>query len=109
MVVPEGGVHFVGKGGMDLTPVDSEDDPASERSAGLAHFEGTGDDCELWGWVGVEGKGMPCLADESRPGFWKTGPDSDLPSFIIGWAGFQPGVGVCRTWGSAGWRIVGTG
>ncbi len=49
---------------------------------------------------------MPCLADVSKPGFWKTGPDSALPSFIGGGGGFHAGPGACRIGGSAGWRIV---
>jgi len=48
LVDPDGGVHLVGSGGIDLTPEVSEDGAIPGRSGG-AHFEGTGDDCELWG------------------------------------------------------------
>jgi hypothetical protein len=106
-VDPEGGVHLVGRGGIDLTPPVS-DCPVLGRS-GEPHFDGTGEDCELWGWDGVDGKGAPCLADVSRPGFWKIGPDSDLPSFIVDGGGFQVGLGACRIGGSGGWRIIGAG
>jgi hypothetical protein len=44
---PEDGVHLVGRGGIDLTPVDSDGWPIGGRSVGVAHFDGTGDDCEL--------------------------------------------------------------
>ncbi len=47
MIDPDGGVHFVGRGGIDLTPVDSDGGPVDGRSVGEAHFDGTGDDCEL--------------------------------------------------------------
>jgi hypothetical protein len=50
---------------------------------------------------------MPCLADVSKPGFWKTGPDSLLPSFIGAGGGFQAELDGCRIGGSAGWRIAG--
>jgi hypothetical protein len=109
LVAPEGGVHLVGRGGIDLTPVDSDDGPVTGRSVGVPHFEGTGDDCEFWDCVGEEGNGVPCLADVSKPGFWKTGPESDLPSFIVDGGGFHAELGVCRIGGSASWRIVGLG
>lgn len=39
---------------------------------------------------------MPCLAEVSRPGFWKTGPESVLPSFMVDGGGFHAGLGACR-------------
>jgi hypothetical protein len=42
---PDGGVHFVGSGGMDLTPVVSDEGPVAGLSGG-PHFDGTGEDCE---------------------------------------------------------------
>ena len=41
----DGGVHLVGSGGMDLTPVVSDEGPVAGRSE-EPHFDGTGEDCE---------------------------------------------------------------
>ena len=43
---PDGGVHLVGSGGIDLTPEVSEDGAIRGRSGG-AHFDGTAEGCEL--------------------------------------------------------------
>jgi hypothetical protein len=43
---PDGGVHLVGSGGIDLTPPESDDGPEAGRSGG-PHFDGIGEDCEL--------------------------------------------------------------
>src|SRR5467141_3225010 len=48
LVDPDWGLHLVGSGGMDLTPPVSDDGPVVGRSGG-PHFDGTGEDCELWG------------------------------------------------------------
>jgi len=45
---PDGGLHLVGNGGIDLTPPVSDDGPVPGRSGG-PHFDGTGEDCELCG------------------------------------------------------------
>ena len=99
---------MVGSGGMDLTPLVSDAGGIVGRSGG-PHFDGTGEDCELCDCPDGAGKGTPCLAEVSRPGFWKTGPESDLPSFIDDGGGFQAGLGACRIGGSGGGRKVGLG
>jgi hypothetical protein len=69
LVGPDPGVHFGGSGGIDRTPVDSDDCPVPGRSMGGAHFDGTAEGCELFEGTGVPGKVRPCLGDVSSPGF----------------------------------------
>lgn len=57
----------------------------------------------------AEGNGVPCLADVSRPGFWKTGPDSDLRLSIVDGGGFHGRLGPGLGDRSVGGRTVGPG
>src|SRR5213592_635364 len=68
VVVPAGGLHFVGSGGIDFTPP-SGHWPVPGLSAGEAHLDGTGVDCGPRGWLEYPGNCCSCLAVISIPGF----------------------------------------
>ena len=63
------GVHFVGRGGIDLTPVSDHWPPAGLGSGGGPHFDGTGDVSPMRADVCGGEKDESCLADGSIPGF----------------------------------------
>src|SRR2546422_11211949 len=61
LVDPDGGVHLVGSGGVDLIS-EGLGGGAVSGGVGGGHFVGNGEDCGFWGWVGGEGEGGRLLA-----------------------------------------------